>query len=151
MNTPGNLTVEQATDVEDRKAFRQLHRLADHWYWRPGWRPDRHYMTWYLLFDADDYPELGTFVAEHQRQLNLPYLDHVPDDGIHLTVQGVAFADDITRDEISRIGAAARDLCTDLASFELTIGPLAGYPGGVFVSSHTSAWRTATMPPQGQS
>lgn len=49
VTTPDTSTVEHVTDIEDWKAFRQLRRLADHWYWRPGWRPDRRYMTWYLL------------------------------------------------------------------------------------------------------
>lgn len=126
-------TVEQATDVEDWQAFRQLPRLEDHWYWRPGWRPERHYMTWYLLFDPDSYPGLGTFVAEHQQHLDLPYLDLVPPDGLHLTVQGVAFADLVTHAQVAQIGAAARDLCADLHEFDLTVGPLAGYAGGVFL------------------
>lgn len=133
MSTPATPTIEQTTDLEDWQVFRKLQRLADHWYWRPGWRPDRHYLTWYLLFDPDDHADLGTFVAEQQQHLDLPYLDLVPPDGLHLTVQGVAFAEDISADQATQIGATARDLCADLGPFDLTIGPLAGYPGGVFL------------------
>lgn len=133
MNAPATPTIEQSTDLQDWQAFRGLDRLADHWYWRPGWRPGRRYLTWYLLFDLDNYADLSAFVAEHQRHLDFPYLDLVPLDGLHLTVQGLAFADDVTADETSRVGAAARHLCGDLRPFDLTIGPVAGYPGGVFL------------------
>jgi 2'-5' RNA ligase len=133
MSTPATPTIEQTTDLEDWQAFRGLDRLADHWYWRPGWRPDRRYLTWYLLFDPDNYTDLGTLVADHQQHLRFTYLDLVPADGLHLTVQGLAFADDITPDETAQIGATARDRCADLGPFDLTIGPLAGYPGGVFL------------------
>jgi 2'-5' RNA ligase len=130
------LTFEQKTDLNDWREFRRLRRLADHWYWRPGWRPDRHYITWYVLFDAD--ATLGDFVAEHQKHLDVSYLDLVPLDGLHMTVQGVAFADDITQDQVAEIGAHARHLCSSFSSFDLTVGPLAGYPSGVFLRA--SPW-----------
>jgi len=133
MSRPARPTAEQKTDIEDWWTFRRLRRLADHWYLRPGWRSDRHYLTWYLLFDADNYPDLGAYVADHQRHVGFPYVDLVPPDGLHLTVQGVAFADELSHDQVAEIGAVARDFCADLPPFDLTIGPLAGYPGGVFL------------------
>jgi 2'-5' RNA ligase len=134
---PSTPTIERETDLNDWRDFRRFRRLANHWYWRPGWRPDRHYMTWYVLFGADT--RLGEFVAEHQKHLDLTYLDLVPPDLLHMTVQGVAFADDIAPDQVAEIGAVARHLCADLLPLDLTIGPIAGYPGGVFLRA--SPWQ----------
>lgn len=123
--------VEQQTDAQDWEAFRRLDRLADHWWWRPGWHPDRHYLTWYILFDQ---PDLAAYAACFQHALaDLDYLDPVPPDGLHMTLQGVAFADEVPAGQVAAIGDQARARCADLAPFTLTIGPVNGHPGGTFL------------------
>lgn len=134
--TEGAPGIEQATDEADWAAFQQLDRLADHWWWRPGWHPDRHYLTWYILFEHDE--TVARCVAEHQRHVDLPYLDLIPTAGLHMTVQGVGFADEITHTEAAEVADRAHQLCLDTTSFPLTIGPLAGYEGGVFLRA--SPW-----------
>jgi len=99
--------------------------------------PGRRYLTWYILFDD---PQLSLRVAQLQDKLaDLEYLDPVPADGLHLTVQGVGFADEVPAGEVAAIGAQARRLCADLEPFSLAIGPIAAYSGGTFLRA--SPWQ----------
>jgi len=124
-------TVEEQVDAEDWETFRRTERMADHWWWRPGWRPGRHYLTWYLVFDDQ---ALTDYVAGFQHALaDLDYLDPVPADGLHMTVQGVAFADELPAYTVTAIGTAADARCADVEPFTLTVGPIAAYPGGTFL------------------
>jgi 2'-5' RNA ligase len=127
---------EQRTDEQDWANFQALDRLTDHWWWRPGWRPTRRYLTWYLVFDADS-PAV-TLAQQLQAELDLPYLDPVPCDGFHLTVQGVGFADEVGDEQVRALGDQAEVLCRGLPPIRMTVGPLAGYSGGVFL--RVSPW-----------
>jgi hypothetical protein len=44
--------VEHRTDVADWNAFCRLGRLSGHWWRRPGWRPGRRFLTWYVLLST---------------------------------------------------------------------------------------------------
>lgn len=126
-------TPEDQVDTTDWETFHHTERMADHWWWRPGWRPDRHYLTWYLVFHDQ---ALTDYVASFQHELaDLDYLDPVPVDGLHMTVQGVAFADEMTIDQVTALGMAADEQCADIEPFTLTVGPIAAYPGGTFLRS----------------
>ncbi|OHV40826.1 2'-5' RNA ligase family protein [Pseudofrankia sp. EUN1h] len=111
--------------------------MADHWYWRPGHRPGRNYLTWYVVFDDQ---ALRDHVAAHQKALaDLDYLDPVPADGIHMTVQGVGFPDEVDPSTAARIGEQATARTADIEPFTLTVGPIAAYPGGTFLRA--APWR----------
>jgi 2'-5' RNA ligase len=131
MNERGRRSHEAEVDRRDWERFRRLDTLTDHWWWRPGWRPDRHYYAWFLLFESAT--TLVELVDECQRNLELPYLDLIPPDGLHMTVLGIGFTDEVTRAQIADIAATARSACAQLPSFTLSVGPLAGYSGGVFL------------------
>jgi 2'-5' RNA ligase len=125
-------SVEEQVDLEDWDIFRRLARLADHWWWRPGWHPERHYLTWFILFDGD--PELHAHIARMQAELaDLDYLDPVPADGLHMTIQGVAFADELTPDQVATLTAEAARRCAELPPFTLTVGPANGFDAGTFL------------------
>jgi 2'-5' RNA ligase len=131
------IRAEERVDLDDWDVFRRLDRLADHWWWRPGWHPDRRYLTWYVVFDD---PGLRAHVAGMQSALaDLDYLDPVPADGLHMTVQGVAFADELPHQQVAALGARADRRCADMAPFTLTIGPPNGYEGGTFLRA--TPWR----------
>lgn len=115
-------TPEDVSLAERWQAYQQLDRLTTHWYWRPGWREDRSFYTWHLTFGhATDLHELVTSL---QRELDLPGLDHVPLEGLHLTMQGVGFADVVPHQDLDEIVAAARQRCRGVAPFELALGPV---------------------------
>lgn len=130
-------TVERRVDAEDWERFQSLDRLTDHWWWRPGWRPGRRYLTWYVVFDETS--PVVALARRMQAALDVPYLDPVPADGFHLTVQGVGFADAVDADEVRALGERARERCTRLEPFPVEVGPVAGYRGGVFL--RVTPWR----------
>jgi 2'-5' RNA ligase len=103
-------------------AYQKLPQLTDHWYRRPGWRPGRSFYTWHLTFEGQN--ALHQHVTELQAQLDMPGLDPVPRDGLHLTMQGVGFTDDVNPDDLAAIIEAARTRCASLAPFDLTLGPV---------------------------
>lgn len=83
--------VDPVTADWDR--FRDLTAMRDHWD-RPGWRPGRQSFHWFVTLDhARPLRELA---ATCQRQLDVPFLDPVPPDGLHLTVSHLAFTDEAT-------------------------------------------------------
>lgn len=131
MRRSGRISREEEVDRRDWERFRRLDTLSDHWWWRPGWRPDRHYYAWFLLLESAT--GLVELVHECQRHLELPYLDLIPPDGLHMTVQGIGFTDEVSRAEVAEIAANARSACAELAPLTLSVGPLAGYSGGVFL------------------
>ncbi|MEH0975114.1 2'-5' RNA ligase family protein [Micromonospora sp. CPCC 205546] len=102
-------------------AYQDLPELIEHWYWRPGWRADRRFYTWHLTFEHQ--PELHRFVTDLQRQLVLPGLDLVPLDGLHLTMQGLGFTDEVSAPDLNTIVAEVRQRCAGLAPLELSLGP----------------------------
>ncbi|WP_131787156.1 2'-5' RNA ligase family protein [Protofrankia symbiont of Coriaria ruscifolia] len=122
---------EGQVDADDWEAFQRTEQMANHWYWRPGHRPGRNYLTWYVVFDDQ---ALRDHVAYPQKALaDLNYLDPVPADGIHMTVQGVGFPDQVDIETAARIGEQAAARTADIEPFTLTVGPIAAYPGGTFL------------------
>jgi 2'-5' RNA ligase len=101
--------------------------MRRHWWWRPGWRTGRRLYAWHLTFgDQTDFrgrADLRGVVGAYQARLaELPGLDLVPAEWLHLTVQGIGFAEIATSD-LERIVAAVRRRCAALAPVKLTLGP----------------------------
>jgi 2'-5' RNA ligase len=109
--------------------YQQLPHLTTHWYWRPGWREDRRAYTWHLTFA--DQPDLHALVAILQRELPAERLDLVPLPGLHLTVQGVGFTDEVTDHDLHAIINATRQRLADLSAFNLAVGPVDADAEGV--------------------
>jgi 2'-5' RNA ligase len=116
------VTREQDSLHQRWQAYQSLGQLRKHWYWRPGWRAGRSFYTWHLTFDGGT--EVHQLVDRMQTELNLPGLDLVPQEGLHLTMQGVGFTDEISDDAISPLVQAARDRCRQVAAFKITLGPV---------------------------
>ena len=119
----------------DWQEFQRLDHMGNHWD-RPGWAPGRRAYYWYITFG--DTPQLEALAAECQSKLNLPYLDPVPLDRLHLTVQRLAFADEVATSQVDAAVGCARQLLNTTEAFDLTIGPLAGSRGAVRFS--VSPW-----------
>ena|SRR6266498_1285940 len=98
-------------------------QVRNHWWWRPGWRQGRSFYTWHLTFD--DQPDV-TRVAEHYHAVlrDLPGVDPVPVPWLHLTMQGLGFADELTTDQVDKAAASVRDRLSTVPSFGLTLGPV---------------------------
>lgn len=99
--------------------------LVDHWYDRPGWTAATRYLTWHLLPEA---AALRRSVEEHHRVLaHVENLDLVPVPWLHVTVQGVGFADRVGVEARQAVVAAARRHVRQLPPVELSLAPAAPY------------------------
>jgi 2'-5' RNA ligase len=100
--------------------------LRDHWWWRPGWRQGRRAYTFHVVFDGgtvDRAAEVQRIVREYQAAVaDMPGLDLIPVEWLHLTVQGVGFVDEVGEQDVEAILTAARRRCAELAPVELTFG-----------------------------
>ena len=97
-------------------------RMRDHWWWRPGWRAGRRMCTWHVTFD--DQPRLHELVSSYQAALApLPGLDLIPARWLHLTMQGIAFTDEVSPPEIADIAEAARKHLATQQPVSLSVGP----------------------------
>lgn len=124
-------TREQEHVAARREAFARLDRMRDHWWWRPGWRVGRSFYTFHVTFE--DAPEAAKLAGYYRRALDLPTLDPVPDEGLHLTMQGIGFTDEVTEAEVNAIVEAARARLAGLAPFDLTLGPADADPEAVML------------------
>lgn len=100
----------------------ELEPMRDHWWWRPGWRVGRSFYTWHVTFA--DQITAAQLVTDYASVLDqLPQLDRVPLEWLHLTMQGIGFTDEVALADVDRIVDAARKHCAELEPFTVTIGP----------------------------
>ncbi|MFF0490113.1 2'-5' RNA ligase family protein [Nocardia sp. NPDC004068] len=94
----------------------------DHWWWRPGWRMGRSFYTWHVTF-GDDSP-VGKLVAQFAPVLReMPTMTPVVREGLHITIQGVGFGDEVSDEDLDAIIAVARRRLARSAAFEFEVGP----------------------------
>lgn len=95
--------------------------IRNHWYWRPGWGIGSRFYTWHITFDGQ--PEVEHLADQYRTLLSQqPNLDVIPNQWLHLTMQGIGFVHDVVSEDVDAIVAAARARCAHLAPFKLTIG-----------------------------
>lgn len=98
-----------------------LPSMRSHWWWRPGWSVGRRFYTWHLTFArAAEVVELARQSRPH---LDHPGLDVIPEQWLHLTVQGVGFAHEVDHADVEKIAAAARTRLLRIEPFDITVGP----------------------------
>ena len=94
-----------------------VEQVRDHWYWRPGWRAGRSFYTWHITFQNDAV--LSDLHAAYQPVVrSLPGLTPVPAQWLHLTLQGVGFADKLTQEDLDPIVEAAQRRLEPIHAFE---------------------------------
>ncbi|HET9381804.1 MAG TPA: 2'-5' RNA ligase family protein [Streptomyces sp.] len=114
-------------------------RMRDHWWWRPGWSVGRRFYTWHLTFEGQhDLHRLAGAYRSALAPLG-PALTPVPDRWLHLTMQGVAFADEITRADVEAVVEAARPRLAAVPAFGLRLGPETVDPEAVLLPAHPGA------------
>ena len=96
--------------------------MADHWWWRPGWRPGRRQYTWHVTF-AEAPAVRALAAAVRERLAGLPGMDLVPGEWLHLTTQAIGFTDEVSAGELAAIADAVRGRLARVPPPEVTIGP----------------------------
>jgi 2'-5' RNA ligase len=102
----------------------------NHWWWRPGWRQGRSFFTWHFL--PADQPDLAQLVGELGQHLAaVPQLDPIPQQWLHLTIQGVGFSDEVDANDVARIIEAVTARLSGVSPFTATLGPAQADAEGV--------------------
>jgi 2'-5' RNA ligase len=106
-----------------RRLSAQSDMTRDHWWWRPGWRKGRSFYTWHITFSTSDpirqiVSSCGPIIS------GINTLDPVDNDGIHLTLQGIGFADEVSSVDIAEIVASTLHRCARLEPIKARVdGP----------------------------
>jgi 2'-5' RNA ligase superfamily len=107
-------------------------RMADHWWWRPGWQPGRRMYTWHFTFD--DQQAVHDLAAAYQARLAaLPGLDLIPSRWLHLTTQGVGFTDEVSDDEVTALTSASTERLKGFAAQRVMLGPARVTPEAILL------------------
>jgi hypothetical protein len=107
-------------------------RMADHWWWRPGWRAGRRMYTWHFTFDGQ--PEVRDLAARYQEKLaHLPGLDLIPARWLHLTTQGVGFTDEVSDSDVAKVVSTARRRLASVPPTAVTLGPARVTPEAILL------------------
>ncbi len=103
--------------------------LTGHWHELDGWNRHRALLACYLTFE--DQPELHAVIDAYQTPLKgLRELDPILPQWLHATVQGVAFADELTDGSAALIGERLADSLKTQRPIGLVTGePIAGSSG----------------------
>jgi 2'-5' RNA ligase len=125
--TDPNLVDNQSENTlgEELERFRKIQWLTNHWARPIG--PRAYY--WYLTFDHSS--GLRYLAERCQREISFPHYDLTPPSDLHLTLDRIGFEDDVTRNDLSAIEAAATRACQRVTPFDITIGALGGTPGAI--------------------
>jgi 2'-5' RNA ligase len=111
----------------DQATWPTVEDLRSHWQWRPEWEEERACLLWYLTFE--DQPR----VREHAGHLQLAMrgsrtIDVVPQEWLHLTLDDVAYADEVSPDQVERLARSTQDAVVDFDLPPLDLGPAVAMP-----------------------
>jgi 2'-5' RNA ligase len=81
--------------------------VRNHWWWRPGWRPGRHFYAFHITFP--DHTDLFRLVGQYRAAVDaVGAVTTIPDRWLHMTMQGIGFVDEVQQDSMAEIAAAVR-------------------------------------------
>ncbi|MBY8856574.1 2'-5' RNA ligase family protein [Nocardia sp. CA2R105] len=94
----------------------------DHWWWRPGWRAGRSFYTWHVTFGENSSVRalVDRFAPLLER---IPTMQPVAGEGLHITVQGIGFTDEVARADVEQIVTATAEYLGRREPFDAIFGP----------------------------
>lgn len=99
-------------------------QMRNHWWWRPGWSVGRRFYTWHLTFEGqDDVHRLADTYRSALAPLGSDVLTLIPDEWLHLTMQGIGFVGEVPEATVDAVVAAARERLATVAAFDIRLGP----------------------------
>ncbi|MGA5506049.1 2'-5' RNA ligase family protein [Streptomyces umbrinus] len=107
--------------------------MRNHWWWRPGWSVGRRFYTWHLTFEGQD--AVHRLAAEYRSAL-APLgdaLTPIPDQWLHLTMQGIGFVGEAKETDVHAITDAVRIRLAAISAFDLQLGPAVLDPEAVLL------------------
>ncbi|MFG2310608.1 2'-5' RNA ligase family protein [Streptomyces sp. NPDC048566] len=110
--------------------------MRNHWWWRPGWSVGRRFYTWHLTFG--EQTDVHRLAAEYRAAL-APLgdaLTPIPDQWLHMTMQGIGFVGGANEKDVDAIVEAARTRLAAVSAFDIEIGPAALDPEAILLHAH---------------
>jgi 2'-5' RNA ligase len=108
--------------------------VRNHWWWRPGWRTGRHFYACHLTTEGQ--PGLRDLVSHYQAALEgFPDLDLIPAPSLHLTTQGIGFADQISPADLATVTRQLQGRLAHVKPPEVTFGKPALWPEAVVLEA----------------
>jgi 2'-5' RNA ligase len=97
--------------------------MRNHWWWRPGWSVGRRFYTWHMTFEGQE--NVHRLAAEYRSVLapTGDALTLIPDQWLHLTMQGIGFVGEVKEEDVRAIVDAARPRLATIPAFDSKIGP----------------------------
>ncbi|MFG2022326.1 2'-5' RNA ligase family protein [Streptomyces sp. NPDC048825] len=114
----------------------QPETMRNHWWWRPGWSVGRRFYTWHLTFEGQD--DVHRLAAQYRSAL-APLgdtLTPIPDQWLHLTMQGIGFVGETKEQDVHAIVDAAQTRLAAIPAFDVQIGPEVLDPEAVLLRVH---------------
>lgn len=98
-----------------------LRSVSDHWWWRPGWSEGRRFYTWHFTFEGQT--ALHEMAREYQKTISrFPFYDLVPLEWLHLTTQGIGFADRVSEAQALAIVAKVEERLASRKALTVAVG-----------------------------
>ncbi|WP_252306971.1 2'-5' RNA ligase family protein [Streptomyces griseoaurantiacus] len=110
--------------------------MRNHWWWRPGWSVGRRFYTWHLTFEGQS--DVHRLAGQYRSALVSlgDALTPIPDQWLHLTMQGIGFVGETKKQDVDAIVEAARDRLAAVPAFDVEIGPEILDPEAVLLRVH---------------
>lgn len=94
--------------------------MVNHWWWRPGWSVGRRFYTWHLTFDGQaDVHRVAQ--AYREALAGVPDLTLIPDQWLHLTMQGIGFVGEVDERDVQDIARAATERLGQIPAFDIEL------------------------------
>jgi 2'-5' RNA ligase len=112
------------SEGDDRRALvglapgQHAREVRNHWWWRPGWRTGRRFYA--LHITLADQPELHRLADAYRASLtHEPALTLIPNEWLHLTMQGLGFTNEVSTEAVHRVAEQARRVLADCPAVEV--------------------------------
>jgi 2'-5' RNA ligase len=98
-------------------------QVRNHWWWRPGWQVGRRFYAFHITFEGQ--AELYQLIGAYRSALaDAPAVTLIPDQWLHLTMQGMGFTDELPPSTATEIAEKARAILATIAPFEVKFGEI---------------------------
>lgn len=107
-------------------------KMRDHWWWRPGWNVGRRFYTWHLTFEGQG--DIHRLAGEYRHELaDVPRLTLIPDQWLHLTMQGIGFVGEVEEQTVRHVVAAAKTRLAEIPPFDIELSQAVVDPEAVLL------------------
>lgn len=111
----------------------------DHWQWRPGWRLGRRMYTMHLTLQ--EAPVVEAAIRRLQESLAaVDMLRPVPIEGLHLTMTGVGFTDEVTAGQLDEVAEQVFAKAAAMRTAPLVLDSLLVGAEAVMLRAQHGAW-----------